>query len=70
MTARQIGDIILDHYLPNATPEEREAARENLRLLARLILDVHERLNRGNPQHATRASESPAVESDSAAPGL
>jgi len=27
----QPGDIILDHYLPNATPEEREEARAHLR---------------------------------------
>jgi len=34
---RQPGDLILDRYMPNATPEEREAARANLTEFAALI---------------------------------
>ncbi len=34
---RQPGDLILDRYMPNATPEERETARENLRRYAASI---------------------------------
>ena len=34
----QPGDTILDRYMPDATPEEREAARENLKEFAELIL--------------------------------
>jgi hypothetical protein len=40
---RHPGDIIIDRYMPDATPEQREEARENLRRLAKLILRVHER---------------------------
>jgi hypothetical protein len=58
------GDFILDRYLPNATGEEREAARENLRRLARLLIRVHERLALGNPQPSIRASSAPALESE------
>lgn len=58
------GDIILDRYLPNATGEEREAARENLRRLARLLIRVHERLALGNPQPSIRAPSAPALESE------
>ena len=48
------GDYILDRYMPGATPEQREVARENLRRLAKLLLRVHERLVRVNPQPETR----------------
>ena len=58
------GDIILDRYLPNAAGEEREAARENLRRLARLLIRVHERLELDNPQPPIRASGAPALESE------
>jgi len=59
------GDIILDRYLPNATDEERETARENLRRLARLLIRVHERLALDNPQPAIRATGAPTLESES-----
>ena len=65
MDARKPGDIILDRYLPHATAEEREAARENLRRLARLILRVQARLARDNPQPRTRGTSNPTVESES-----
>lgn len=39
---RTPGDIILDRYLPNATPEEREIARENLRAILAMYLRIEE----------------------------
>jgi hypothetical protein len=65
MPAHRPGDIILDRYLPHATDEERETARENLRRLARLLIRVHERLALDNPQSAIRANGVPALESES-----
>lgn len=35
---RKPGDLILDRYLPNATPEAREEARDALRNHALLLL--------------------------------
>ena len=64
MTMRRVGDIILDRYLPHATEEERAVARENLHLLAELMIRVHERLARG-PQETIRANGELAVESES-----
>ena len=52
---RRPGDFILDRYMPDATPEEREGARENLRRLAKLLLRVHERPICENPQSTPRA---------------
>ncbi len=65
MPAHRPGDIILNKYLPNASLEEREAARESLKRLARLIIRVHERLALDNPQPAIRAAADPALESES-----
>jgi hypothetical protein len=65
MPVHRPGDVILDRYLPNATGEEREVARENLRRLARLLIRVHERQAIDNPQPAIRANGAPAVESKS-----
>lgn len=42
-TTRRPGDLILDRYMPNATPEEREEARANLRRLLRTLTDIEER---------------------------
>jgi hypothetical protein len=42
----QLGDRILDRYMPNATAEEREAARQNLRRLARVLIGIEDRLAR------------------------
>jgi len=64
-SGRHPGDVILDRYLPNASMEEREAARENLRRLARLLIRVHERLAADNPQLAIRVDGTGAVESES-----
>ena len=41
---RQPGDLILDRYMPHATAEEREAARENLRAFAAVVVGIAKRL--------------------------
>ena len=41
---RQPGDLILDRYMPHATTEEREAARENLRAFAAVVVGIAKRL--------------------------
>jgi hypothetical protein len=46
ITGTRPGDAILDRYMPNATREEREEARENLRKLVRILLAVFERAAR------------------------
>jgi hypothetical protein len=65
MPEHRPGDIILDRYLPNASSEKREEARENLRRLARLLIRVHERQAVDNPRSATRADTKSALESES-----
>ena len=65
MSSHRPGDIIIDRYLPDGAGEERENARENLRRLARLLIRVHERLARDNPQATIRAIGDPALESES-----
>ena len=40
----QPGDLILDRYLPDATPEKREEAREVLREHALLLIRIGERI--------------------------
>ena len=70
MPAHRPGDIILNRYLPHATEEEREIARENLRRLARLLIRVHERRALDNPQHSIRAIDEPALESESLPTGI
>ena len=65
MLAHRPGDVILDRHLPNATEEQREVARENLRRLARLLVRVHERVALDNPQSTIRAIGQPALDSES-----
>ena len=65
MPPHRPGDIILDRYLPNASPEKREEARENLRRLGRLLIRVHRRLAVDNPQSSIRANDVPGIESES-----
>ena len=65
MPQHRPGDRILDRYLPHASSEKREEARENLKRLARLLIRVHERLSLDNPQQAIRANEDSTVESES-----
>lgn len=43
---RQPGDYILDKRMPDATSEEREAARERLYAFARVLLRIAERQER------------------------
>lgn len=59
------GDIILNQCLPNASIEERETARENLRRLARLLVRVHERLALDNPQAFSRLLADSGLDSES-----
>ena len=40
----QPGDLILYRYLPNATEEEREVARENLRKYMEIVFRIATRL--------------------------
>ena len=40
----QPGDLILDRYMPGATDEEREAARENLRAYMKIVVRIATRL--------------------------
>lgn len=62
-SSRQAGDKFLDHYLPNNSIDEREAARENLRRLARLIIRVHERGARDVVDRTIRPKEIGTVDS-------
>ncbi|MGO8754662.1 MAG: hypothetical protein ACLQHK_05470 [Gallionellaceae bacterium] len=41
---RQPGDLILDRYMPHASTEVREAARENLRAFAAVVVGIAKRL--------------------------
>lgn len=38
------GDLILNRYMPDATKEEREVARENLREFAVVVIGIAKRL--------------------------
>ncbi len=58
---RQPGDLILDRYMPSATPEEREAARENLKRFARLIVSVADRKARERYAEWIRATKQQEV---------
>jgi len=70
MSEHRPGDIILDRYLPNAAPEQREDARENLRRLARLIIRVHTRLARERGDNTIRAKSASEVDSESSSTDL
>lgn len=62
IAAYRPGDVILDQYLPHASAEEREAARENLHRLVRLLIRVHERIALEDPKPAICANPLPALE--------
>jgi hypothetical protein len=64
MAERTPGDLILDRYMSHASGYERDTARQNLQRLARLILRVHDRLDR-YPQEPIRAADASAVDSES-----
>ncbi len=55
---RQPGDLILDRYMPNASQEEREQARANLRgLLAALVRYAKWHARQGGGQVHSRPQE-------------
>ena len=43
---RRPGDLFLERYMPTATETEREAARENLRTLVAILVEIDDRLSR------------------------
>ncbi len=61
---RKPGDLILDRYMPNASHEEREAARENLKALVLVLLRIDERLHREAVEKANRGNGNGEVESE------
>jgi hypothetical protein len=64
-SARKPGDYLLDRYMPNATPEKREEAREHLRQFARFLIRVHGRRIGDNPHREIRANKEDALDSGS-----
>ncbi len=52
---RRPGDFILDRYMPDATAEEREVARENLRAFALVVVGIARRLAQEEREQAIRA---------------
>lgn len=48
---RRPGDLILARYVPDAAPEDREAARESLRAQARAYMRIIARLIREGREH-------------------
>ena len=58
------GDGIIDCYMPDATPEEREEAHENLRRLARVLIRIEDRLAREWYERQSREDDIGAVESE------
>ena len=65
------GDLIINKYMPDATPEQKEEARENLRAFARLIVRVETRLAREAWEAKQKELENvPAPESSNPAKSL
>lgn len=56
------GDFILDRYMPDATAEEREVARENLRAFALVVVGIARRLALEEREQAIRARTDITVE--------
>jgi hypothetical protein len=61
---RRPGDLILDRYMPNATEEEREEARANLKAYVAVVLRKKQRLAREAVESRIRAIPSVEVNSD------
>jgi hypothetical protein len=40
----KLGWLLIDRYMPSATPKEQEEAHENLRSLVALLVQIDERL--------------------------
>ena len=55
------GDLILNRYMPDATEQEREEARENLKQLARVLMRIEARLAREWYENQIRESGAGAV---------
>ena len=55
------GDLILNRYMPNATEEEREEARDNLRAYAMVVLRIATRLATEEYEREIRAREADEV---------
>ena len=55
------GDLILNRYMLNATEQEREEARENLRAYATVILRIATRLATEEYEQEIRARETDKV---------
>jgi len=57
------GDYILNKYMPDATPDEREAARDNLYALAAVVVRICERIA-FERQNSIRAKRDVEVDSE------
>ncbi len=55
-------DLIIDRYMPHATPEELEAARENLNQFAAVMLRVFTRMAREDHERAIRTLAKPDLQ--------
>jgi hypothetical protein len=64
------GDLILNRYMLDATEEEREDARENLRAYATVILRIATRLATEEYEQEIRAREAGKVSLESITPAL
>jgi hypothetical protein len=62
---RRPGDVILDRYMPDATLEEREAARTNLYGFVAVLLRIATREALDNVEKSIRANGVGEVESES-----
>lgn len=51
------GDLILNRYMSDATEEEREAARKNLREYAKIVARIAERIAGEEPKRAQEILE-------------
>ena len=61
---RRPGDLILDHYMPNATEEQREEARSNLKTYVAAVIVIRQRLDREAGDKEIRAKPGVDVESE------
>jgi len=66
---RRPGDLILERYMPDASEEEREEARANLKAYVALVLRLQERAVREGDDYPSgdknaRTNPAPGLESD------
>jgi hypothetical protein len=62
---RSPGDVILERYMPDATAEEREAARANLYAFVAVLLRIATREATEEAEREIRANGGGEVESES-----